>query len=240
MNIIFSMRNFVFDLYGTLVDISTDEYSQKFWQRFTSYTARNFGAGEDLEREYNALLGAYGGYAEPDICAVLKLAIERCGGSITAQGSRQAAVMFRTLSTRRINLYRGAKELLETLLRHGAHLFILSNAQAVFTLPELEKLDILQYFRGVELSSQFGQKKPSPAFFKHIISKYSLNAEQTVYVGNDIAADIIPANALKLKTAYYYSDISPQTDSLAAGAALAGFATDSFGELGKYLIGEVL
>ncbi len=234
------MRDIVFDLYGTLVDISTDESSQKFWKRFTGYAARTFGAGEGLEREYNALLGAYGGYDEPDICAVLALAIERCGGSITASGPRQAAEMFRSLSTRRLKLYKGAKDLLETLCRCGARLYILSNAQEAFTMPELEKLDVLQYFRGVELSSQFGQKKPSPAFFGHIISKYSLNAENTVYVGNDIEADIIPAAALKMKTAYYYSDISPETDSVESGAAVAGFATDNFGRLGKYLIGQIL
>ncbi len=234
------MRNFVFDLYGTLVDISTDEYSQKFWKRFTDYAAEKFGAGEGLKREYDALLGAYGGFDEPDICAVLKLAIERSGGAMTVRQSREAAEMFRALSTRRLKLYRGAAELLKTLGMHGARLFILSNAQAAFTLPELEKLNILQYFYGVELSSQFGEKKPSPSFFKYLISKYSLNVARTIYIGNDISTDIIPAGALKMKTAYINSGISPLTDSLKRGAAVADFATDSFGELSKYLIGEVL
>ncbi len=234
------MRNFVFDLYGTLVDISTDECSQKFWKRFTGYAAEKFGAGEGLKREYDALLGAYGGFDEPDICAVLKLATERSGGTMTVRQSREAAEMFRALSTRRLKLYKGAEDLLKTLCLRGARMFILSNAQAAFTLPELKKLNILQYFQGVELSSQFGQKKPSPAFFNYLISKYSLNVAQTIYIGNDIFADIVPAAALKLKTAYIFSGISPQTDSLKQGAAAAGFATDDFGALCKYLIGEAL
>ena len=233
------MLNFVFDLYGTLVDISTDEYSREFWQRFTAYAAETFGAGEGLEREYSKILGAYTGYSEPDICAVIRLAIQKSGGVVTVGQSRRAAEMFRTLSTRRLSLCVGAAELLKALLSRGAKPYILSNAQAAFTMPELKKLNLIQYFYGIELSSRFGQKKPSPAFFKHIISKYSLNVSQTIYIGNDILCDILPARALGLKTAYILSPASPPSDSLKLATSAADFSTDSFGSLSEYLISQL-
>lgn len=232
------MHNFVFDLYGTLVDISTNENSQKFWDRFTAYSAKTYGAGGGIRREFEDILAGYTGYREPDICEVLRLAVQKSGGNITVRQSREAAEMFRALSTRRLKLYHGAAKLLKTLTSSGARVFLLSNAQSAFTMPELEKLGLINYFYGIALSSDFGWKKPSPAFFDYLITKYHLSIGETIYIGNDISCDIVPAAAAGMKTAYILSEISPPGDSVKLASSIAGFATDDFGSLCEYLISE--
>lgn len=233
------MQNFVFDLYGTLVDISTDENSQNFWDNFLSYAKKAFGAGEGLKEGYLLQCAAAEGYAEPDARLMLQRAIISSGGEMDERQSYQAAAVFRSLSTRFIKLYRGARELLQYLKRRGAKLYILSNAQASFTYAELDTLKIKYYFDGIELSSRFGYKKPSPAFFAHLVQKYSLDTAKTLFTGNDIFCDILPAKAFGFKTAYYLSDISPQTDSLNLARKYADFASADFTAVSAYIKGEL-
>ena len=231
------MKNFVFDLYGTLVDIRTDEYSGKFKNKFTKYLNKQFGAGGTFFANFSAMLSAYGGFDEPDIVSVLQSAVISSGGNITLPQAETAAKKFRILSTHKLKLYRGVKKLLNQLKRRGAMLYLLSNAQSVFTLYELRKLGIYPYFDGIVLSSDFGKKKPSPQIFNHIIEKYALDVSETVFTGNDISCDIEPAKKAGMYAVYIKSSISPACDDLAAASKLADFAADgNFTAVANHLI----
>lgn len=231
------MKNFIFDLYGTLIDIRTDERSPEFKEKYSKYISEYFGADGLFFEEFYSKLAAFSGFEEPDIVSVIQSAVLSCGGSITETEAEEAALKFRKLSTHKLKLYRGVKRLLKTLKKRGAKLYLLSNAQAVFTVYELKKLGLLKYFDGIELSSDFGEKKPSPTFFKHIIGKYSLNIAETVYTGNDIACDIIPSKEAGMYSVYIKSAISPDKDSVEEARKSADFATDvNFFEISKHLI----
>ena len=231
------MKNFVFDLYGTLIDIRTDEHSHKFQQKYSKYISKNFGADSSFFEKLFAMLSAYSGFEEPDIVRVLCNAVTASGGSITQSEAEEAALKFRKLSTHKLKLYRGAKRLLKDLKKRGANIYLLSNAQSVFTVYELKKLGIYGCFDGIELSSDFGEKKPSPRFFTHIADKYSLNLSETVYTGNDIACDIIPSKNAGMYAVYIKSAISPAQDALDKAQKLADFATDKkFSAVANHLI----
>ena len=48
-------RNYIFDLYGTLVDIHTDEEIPQLWEFMSDYLKKNFGTvidAADLKQEY--------------------------------------------------------------------------------------------------------------------------------------------------------------------------------------------
>ena len=229
------MKNFVFDLYGTLVDIRTDEYSQVFKDKYLKYIKR-FGTDDKFFENFSLKLSEYSGCDEPDIVRVLRGAVEAGGGQMTESEAVEATLKFRRLSTHRLKLYHGVKRLLKGLKGKGAKLYLLSNAQAVFTLYELKKLGICKYFDGIELSSDFGRKKPSPEFFAHVVNKYSLNVCDTVYTGNDIACDIVPSKEAGMFAVYIKSSISPAEDDLAKAQRLADFATGSVSTAYKYLI----
>lgn len=231
------MKSFVFDLYGTLVDIRTDEHSRKFTQKYSKYVSKNFGADGTFFENFFATLSAFSDLEEPDIVSVLQSAVKASGGKITDIEAEEAALKFRKLSTHKLKLYRGVKTLLKSLKRRGVKLYLLSNAQAVFTVYELKKLGLYGYFDGIELSSDFGEKKPSPNFFKHIVDKYSLDISKTVYTGNDIACDVIPSKEAGMYAVYIKSAISPAEDSFSKAQQLANFATDgNFGVIARHLI----
>ncbi len=227
--------NFIFDLYGTLADIRTDEESGKF----KNYVEKLFGSlnpAVDFWAEYEklcALKTAEGGEnREIDLYSVFR----EIAGDSPEKKLEKAVKLFREKSRSRLKLYRGVKSGLGELKKNGARLFILSNAQECFTLAEIEKLGLTLYFDGIELSSTFGKKKPAPEFFEHILKKYGLDSAKSVYAGNDLCADICGARAVGLETAYVLSNISPEEDSIETAEKLAGFAARSHKELFDYLV----
>ena len=227
----------MFDLYGTLVDIRTDEYSQKFKNSYAKYIAEEWGADASFFEKLSAGLARYGGFSEPDFVPVLCDAVNASGGRISACGAVEAAQKYRTLSTRKLKLYHGVVNLLKVVKKSGAKTYLLSNAQAVFTLHELKILGIYDYFDAVVLSSDFGQKKPSPDFFAHLISKYSLDVSKTVFTGNDLECDIVPAKRAGMYAVYFKSAISPAGDTLAQARQIADFAAEgSFTAVANHLI----
>lgn len=116
---------------------------------------------------------------------------------------------FRALSTEYIRLYDGARELLSALRERGCRLWLLSNAQAVFTRWELEQLGLKDCFDGVYLSSDYGVKKPDRRFFEVLLHERGILPEQAVMIGNDGVCDIAGAQALGLSTVYIRSNLSP-------------------------------
>lgn len=225
------MQNFIFDLYGTLVDIRTDEQSQKFRRRFNAYF-KTVNPEIQFFSEYfplcDKLKSSGGENCEIDLSRVFdKLAGAR---------SREAALVFRQFSTQYIKPYRGVKRFLAKLKACGKRLFILSNAQSCFTLPELEKLKIAGLFDGIVISSDFGRKKPDAEFFEFILAKYSLDPKDSIYIGNDLCADICGARAVNLKTAYVLSNLSPVSDNMKKADKEADFACDNHKRLFEYLL----
>ena len=83
---------------------------------------------------------------------------------------------------------------------------MLSNAQAVFTMPEIEQLGLSEYFDDIFISSDVGVKKPEPLFFGKLLQKHSLEPSKTVMVGNDFFADMGIALACGTAGAHINSD----------------------------------
>ena len=133
------------------------------------------------------------------------------GITVSATRVEDTAVLFRLLSfDREPCLMKGVKETLEELRRQGVHLYMLSNAQSCFTIPELRRLGLLDgFFDGIFLSSDFGSKKPFPAFFHAALAQAGLSCSEVLMVGNDPDADIRGADAVGMKSRYIHSWQSP-------------------------------
>lgn len=69
-----------------------------------------------------------------------------------------------------------------------------------------------------------------------MLSKYSLEKNDSIYVGNDICADLHGARAVNLRSAYILSNLSPKTDTLSKAENLAVFACDSHKKLFEFLL----
>ena len=212
-------ENCIFDLYGTLVDIRTDESAPALWAAMAAYY-RARGAvyrPAELHRAYlaavrrleRAAAPAGGGYGEIRIERVFQALFAQKGVRASWSQAAAAGRRFRRLSTVYIRLYDGARELLQALRAGGQGVWLLSNAQAVFTRGELEALGIGTLFDGVYLSSDCGVKKPDRRFFDALLRQQAIRPESAVMVGNDGLCDVLGARAAGLATVYIRSNISP-------------------------------
>lgn len=203
-------KNFAFDLYGTLIQMSTDEESLVFWGKmaelYAVYGADYTAAG--LRREYKRLtreeerkLIAETGCRIPEIKlekVFARLLTEAKNTHVTARAFEKGldeivysiSNSFRVMSRHRMKLYPFVPELLQYLRDSGRGVYMLSNAQAVFTTPEIEQLDLAKYFDDIFLSSDIGVKKPEAVFFEKLLEKHSLDPAETAMVGNDFYADM--------------------------------------------------
>ena len=216
-------RNCIFDLYGTLVDIRTDETSPRLWEQMAEIY-RGGGAlyqPEELRCAYfrlvrqledGTVLRQDSHEAHPEI--QIEQVFQRLYQEKGIQAGRGLAVRtglsFRKLSTEYLRLYDGAAGLLRALRSWGCGVWLLSNAQAIFTRRELEQLGLDGLFDGVYLSSDYGCKKPDPRFFEILLRERGIDPNRAVMVGNDGVCDIEGARAVGLSTVYIRSNLSPR------------------------------
>ena len=218
-------RNIIFDLYGTLVDIRTDEYSLDFWRKAVSIFAegRASYSPAELQRAYRRHVRRalwrerlhHPAYRHRDIDLLEVFAALYADKGIKADGRllQDTARRFRKASTLKLRLYDGVTDLLDALRQHGKRIYLLSNAQESFTLPELHELGILDCFDGIMISSRERLCKPNRLFFDRLIERYHLNRSECLMIGNDNRADMIGAKNAGIDGLYIHQDISPAADS---------------------------
>ncbi|MCH5172450.1 MAG: HAD family hydrolase [Erysipelotrichales bacterium] len=210
------MKNILFDLYGTLIDIHTDEECIEFWNAFARKTKKYKEYSPTLLRnEYLKICHEFG--KEKEEIEILDV-FEKLY-NVSRSDAEVIAVIFRRLSTDYIKLYPYVKKMLRTLKNTENKIFLLSNAQNAFTIPELKKLGIINYFDGIAISSDYGIKKPNKEFFIQAIRNFGISGEIWM-VGNDYECDIKPAHELKLKTIFIKSNLTPSCEH---GATIVGF-----------------
>ena len=215
-------KNFLFDLYGTLVDIHTEESSPAFWRsvsRLLGMQGVKLAPGalreryeNEIARQEAALRSVLPAGAEPevDLAPIFRGFFEDAGVEADERTVTDFARTFRLLSIRRLKLFPGVLGMLEYLHRQGKNVYLLSNAQALFTRPELTLLGLDTRLDGGILSSEVGRKKPDPAFFQMILDKYSLNPAETAMVGNDDFCDCWGAARAGLDSFYVNTAQSPE------------------------------
>lgn len=215
-------QNYLFDLYGTLADIHTDEDMEQLWQDFSVTLAlrgayyrpqelkRRYHKGvEEMEHQARKRLGK-GSWPEVDVEPVFRALYEEAGVEAEPWEVKSLAWEFRKLSVKKLRLFEGAEELLRRLKASGRRIFLLSNAQALFTRPELHLLGLEKYFDGIFLSSDIGRKKPDPAFYNKLMETFHLDPQETVMVGNDDVADCHGAARAGLDSMYIFTEQSPK------------------------------
>ena len=212
-------RNFLFDLYGTLADIHTDEGSPALWLRMSALLGMEGAVWtpEALEKKYRDGIARMeaearkvrGCGAEIDVAPLFRSFYTDAGVEASEAGTARLAREFRVLSLCKLRLFPGAAALLKALRENGCRVFLLSNAQALFTRPELRLLGLDTLFDDILLSSEAGLKKPDAGFYGQMLTKNGLDPAETVMVGNDDQADCHGAAAVGLDSLYLHTEQSP-------------------------------
>ena len=219
-----SYRNYIFDLYGTLADIRTDETLPALWDAVSAFFAHRGMSREPeelremytrkcvlLQKQQDMFLALRGvpGPAEIDILNVWDLMAEEMNGSLTLPEKLEFSGLFRERSTLKLRLFPGAEEVLKGLRGSGKTACLLTNAQESFTRPELDRLGITGCFDRIFYSSRSGVKKPSPAFFAEL-SAAGLEPDVSLMIGNDDICDCRGAAAAGMDSLYIRTEQSPE------------------------------
>lgn len=223
-------ENYVFDLYGTLVDIHTEEGELELWEKLAMFYGyyRAIYTPKELQNRYGELVNSkerelksslennpkYSHEASPEIeiTDVFTELFREKGVEPGHELSVHAGQFFRVLSTIYIRLYPGTVEMIKALKAAGKKVYLLSNAQRIFTEYEMHTLDIFKYFDDVLISSDYKTRKPDKRFFDQLICLHSIDPEQTLFIGNDSTTDIKGAKSVGFSSFYINSNISPQND----------------------------
>ncbi len=224
----------IFDLYGTLVDIHTDE-NDAVWEKTAIYFGF-YGAGytgAELKQAFLSSMAkreAQAGQSyecSPDIPfeqVMTELFILKGISQNAEELGINAAQLFRILSMEYIRLYPEVTDALAHLRAKGYRLWLLSNAQQVFTAYELRHLGLGPQFDGVYLSSDYGCRKPDGRFFRALIEENDLEPSKCLMIGNDRSTDIAGAQAAGLATLYMHTNLTPSDQAEADPAMLPGIA----------------
>lgn len=235
-------RVYLFDLYGTLVDIHTDERLPRLWKTMAPwYTARGADyTPAELRKAYRLAAaeetcrvkdlwekrGIPVEYPEPDIGEVFRSLYAAKDVHADEQLIRDTAWTFRRAATMHLRLYAGARELLAAVRASGSRTFLFSNAQHLFTMPELEMLGIADLFDEIYISSDRGVRKPDPVFYRMPLQEYDLDPAECLMTGNDYLCDIRGAARAGMDGCYILTGLSPKgsRDTFKKDAKTAAFS----------------
>ena len=232
-----------FDLYGTLIDIRTDEDDPGTYATLSQFLAYSqvVISPADLAREYRDRVRSHLArsgerFPEVDVCAVFREIVKAYRRPLSDGGPdpADAARLFRALSRRRFSPFPGVHQAL-ACLRSKYRLGLISDAQWVFTEPELEMAELDGFFSATVLSSRVGVRKPDVRPFAVAMRALGATPDASVYVGDNPSRDLVGARNAGMRCvlfrggdlshpagapdAYFddYAELEPILDRLLAG-----------------------
>lgn len=209
---------YIFDLYGTLFDVCTDEHADDTWIKWCSYLDGkgikhpDFSVMRDTffrmdreEREKAAKEGRFE-YPEIDVIPIYQTMFNNYGNyDIIDEDYNDISFAFRKASTHWLRFYPGVENCLKTLREIGKKLYILSNAQASYTRPEILMFGLDSKVDDYIMSSDYGCMKPDKAFFDAIIDRNGIDRDKALMIGDSLSSDIKGAQMSSLHS-YHLSD----------------------------------
>lgn len=255
-----------FDLYGTLIDIHTNEEDPLVWQQYYEWLHDQgvmFDSVQALHDRWRELVddairqvvadrdGSLDSCEtelyEPDFASVYQSLVGSgldSGAGLDADAhvafgaelAAEAAFAFRRLSTSYIHPFEGAHNLLRSLRSHGLRVALLSNAQSLYTRPELELCGFNGLFDYVQLSSEEGIRKPNPVFFKRAVGRCGVPLEKSVMIGNEINADMKGAAGAGLNAIYLNTSPADLNYPKTADEAVLSLQGANYDALEEYLL----
>ena len=225
-----------FDLYGTLIDIRTDEQSEAAWQALYDCVTELGAQYEsvDVMRDQFEKLEAREMVHQADRAIVRSEEAEK--KLALPQAALKAAWAFRQGSTSLFRLYPGALDMIEQLQDAGMVVALLSNAQACYTRPELEETGLASVLDDVIISSEEKIRKPARDLYMLALDREFVTAKHALMVGNDERNDIIGANSAGLDAAYFRTEISPADDPDVSAHAVCSFTGADYDGLLKFVL----
>ena len=227
-----TIKGILFDLYGTLIDIETDESMEEIYRaiaHYLSFHGINLHRWGVRERYCQIMMQQKEAraeqYPEIDVEAIWNTLLRQEGVDAAPTRRRLARILaqlYRGISRKRLQLYPDVKRTLDEL-RPARRLAIVSDAQPCFALPEIRAVGLAGYFKPIVISARFGFRKPDHRLFEKALAMMKLRPAEVIYVGNDMFRDIHGAQRLGIRSIFIDSNQGARThadtrpDYIAAG-----------------------
>jgi putative hydrolase of the HAD superfamily len=96
--------------------------------------------------------------------------------------------------------YPGLVDMLHALKQAGYKIGMITNGRAFYQLSKIKSLGIEGYFDNIIISGAVGIRKPDHAIFQLALANLEASAERTVFVGDNVKADMIPSKQMGMRT----------------------------------------
>ena len=116
-----------------------------------------------------------------------------------------AAVMaYHGQKIKHIQLYDDVLKSLEKLKNSSIKTAIITDGIPIKQYEKILRLGIDDLIDLVVISDEIGIRKPNPELFSYCLKKFKVKGHETIYVGDNIYKDIIPANFNKIHSVYIH------------------------------------
>jgi putative hydrolase of the HAD superfamily len=186
----------LFDLYGTLIDVNTNESKNEIFDFLSEYlryydvkidSLRLKSVFESEKAQY--LVSKHEQYPEVNLVDVFENILKKEGLNNSFL-KKSCCKLFRLLSRERLELFPDSVPALQEMEKSGLALAIVSNAQKIFTSNEIRMLGLDRFFKHKVFSSQYGFVKPDHRLFLIACGLLDVSPQNAVYVGDNPYNDV--------------------------------------------------
>jgi putative hydrolase of the HAD superfamily len=205
----------LFDLYGTLIDIETDESMEEIYRgiaHYLTYQGVFLHRWEVRDRYYRLMKqqkeACSEEYPEIDVEAIWRAFLLQEGIQGAPARRKLALILahiYRGISRKRLQLYPDVKRVLDEL-RPAYRMALISDAQPCYALPEMKAMRLDGYFDPVIISAQYGFRKPDKRLTEKALAMMNLDPSEVIFVGNDMYRDVYGASRLGIKAIFVASN----------------------------------
>jgi putative hydrolase of the HAD superfamily len=234
-----AIKGILFDLYGTLIDIETDESMDEIYRaiaHYLTYQGVYLHRWEIRDRYYQIMKQQKDRraeeYPEIDVEAIWSVLLRQAGVKSRLTWRKLSTILahfYRGISRKHLRLYPDVQRVLDEL-RPIYCLALVSDAQPCYALPELKAVGLEGYFDPIILSADYGFRKPDKRLLEKALDTMKLASAEVIFVGNDMYRDIYGAQRLGIKTIFiesnqgqkHHENVSPDYVAYRFGEVLTG------------------
>ncbi len=210
-----AIKGILFDLYGTLIDIETDESMEEIYRgiaHYLTYQGVYLHRWEVKDHYYQIMKEQRKERDEEcpeiDVEDIWNRFLKQEG--VKAHSTRRKlalilAQIYRGISRKRLQIYPGVKKVLDELCPFY-RLAIVSDAQPCYALPEMKAMGLDCYFDPIIVSACYGFRKPDKRLAENALDIMKLTPAEVICVGNDMYRDVYGAKQLGIKTIFFDSN----------------------------------
>lgn len=102
----------------------------------------------------------------------------------------------------------GVLECMDYLKSEGVKIACVTNGRDFFQRNKIKALGLETFFDTIVTSGELSVKKPDPYIFNVALEKLGAKAEESVFIGDNLKADMEPAKKLGMNTVWVSADIN--------------------------------